>query len=104
MRNHQAEKFRFQQLINRVNVGSSKNTVTEVTKQAEKPRFEWPLQEFLSNQMIEKIFYPERGANEEHKLPDFEYILKKLGVTHALIWGKYCAKCEQEHTIPYQRT
>ncbi len=90
-----------------VNVGSSRNTVAEVIKQAGKHGLEWPLPESLSNQMIEKMFYPERGTNEGRKLPDFEYIFKELakpGVTLSLLWAEYCAKCEQEHTIPYQRT
>lgn len=90
-----------------VNVGSSRNTVAAVIKLAEEHELTWPLPEELSNKVIEKIFYPERGTNEGHKTPDFEYIYKELakpGVTLTLLWAEYCEKCEQEHTIPYQRT
>ena len=53
------------------------------------------------------MFYPNRGNNEGRKLPDYEYIyneLAKPGVTLSLLWAEYCAKCETEHTIPYQHT
>jgi transposase len=90
-----------------VNVGSSRNTVAAVIVLAEKHELSWPLPEDLSNHKIERIFYPNRGNNEGHKLPDFEYIHKELakpGVTLTLLWAEYCEKCKQEHTIPYQRT
>lgn len=43
----------------------------------------------------------------EGKLPDYEYVyneLAKPGVTLSLLWAEYCAKCEAEHTIPYQHS
>ena len=30
--------------------------------------------------------------------------LAKPGVTLSLLWAEYCAKCEAEHTIPYQHS
>ncbi len=90
-----------------VNVGSSRNTVAAVINLAQEHNLKWPLPEDLSNYQIEKIFYPERGNNEGRKMPDFEYIFKELakpGVNLNLLWSEYCIKCEQEHTIPYQRT
>lgn len=53
------------------------------------------------------MFYPDKGNNEGRRLPDYEYVyneLAKLGVTLSLLWAEYCAKCEAEHTIPYQHT
>jgi transposase len=85
----------------------SRNTVSEVIKMSEAHDLAWPIPEALTNVDIERMFYPNRGANEGRKLPDFEYIhseLAKSGVTLSLLWAEYCAKCELEHTIPYQHT
>ena len=67
----------------------------------------WPIPNALSNKEIEHLFYPGRGNNKGHKLPDYEYIyneLAKLGVTLTLLWAEYCTQCEAEHTIFYQHT
>ena len=85
----------------------SRNTVSEVLKLAESHSLEWPIPETLTNKDIEQLFYPGRGTNEGRRLPDYEYIyneLAKPGVTFSLLWAEYCAKCEAEHTIPYQHT
>ena len=85
----------------------SRNTVSEVLKLAESHSLEWPIPETLTNKDIEQLFYPGRGTNEGRRLPDYEYIyneLAKPGVTLFLLWAEYCAKCEAEHTIPYQHT
>lgn len=83
----------------------SRNTVSEVLKLAETYSLEWPIPETLTNRDIEHLFYPGRGNNEGRRLPDYEYVyneLAKPGVTLSLLWAEYCAKCEAEHTIPYQ--
>lgn len=88
-------------------LGCSRNTVSEVLKLAEKHSLGWPIPDALTNSDIEQVFYPNRGNNEGRKLPDYEYIyneLAKPGVTLSLLWAEYCAKCEAEHTIPYQHT
>ena len=85
----------------------SRNTVSEVLKLAESHSLEWPIPETLTNKDIEQLFYPGRGTNEGRRLPDYKYIyneLAKPGVTLSLLWAEYCAKCEAEHTIPYQHT
>ncbi len=76
-------------------------------KLAETHSLEWPIPETLSNKDIEYLFYPNRGNNEGRRLPDYEYVyneLAKPGVTLSLLWAEYCAKCEAEHTIPYQHS
>lgn len=85
----------------------SRNTVSEVLKLAETYSLEWPIPETLTNRDIEHLFYPGRGNNEGRRLPDYEYVyneLAKPGVTLSLLWAEYCAKCEAEHTIPYQHS
>ena len=74
---------------------------------AETHSLEWPIPETLTNRDIEHLFYPDRGNNEGRRLPDYEYVyneLAKPGVTLSLLWEEYCAKCEAEHTIPYQHS
>ena len=76
-------------------------------KLAETHSLEWPIPETLSNKDIEYLFYPNRGNNEGRRLTDYEYVyneLAKPGVTLSLLWAEYCAKCEAEHTIPYQHS
>lgn len=85
----------------------SRNTVSEVLKLAGSHSLEWPVPDTLINNDIEHLFYPDRGTNEGRRLPDYEYVyneLAKPGVTLSLLWAEYCAKCEAEHTIPYQHT
>ncbi len=85
----------------------SRNTVSEVLKLAETHSLGWPIPDSLTNSDIEQLFYPDRGSNEGRPLPDYEYVyneLAKPGVTLSLLWAEYCAKCEAEHTIPYQHT
>ena len=85
----------------------SRNTVSEVLKLAETHSLGWPIPDSLTNSDIEHLFYPDRGNNEGRRLPDYEYVyneLAKPGVTLSLLWAEYCAKCEAEHTIPYQHT
>ena len=88
-------------------LGCSRNTISEVLSLAEKHSMGWPVPDALTNSDIEHLFYPDRGNNEGRKLPDFEYVFNELakpGVTLTLLWTEYCAKCESEHTIPYQHT
>ena len=85
----------------------SRNTVSEVLKLAETHSLGWPIPDTLTNYDIEHLFYPGRGTNDGRRLPDYEYVyneLAKPGVTLSLLWAEYCAKCEAEHTIPYQHT
>ena len=85
----------------------SRNTVSEVLKLAETHSLEWPIPETLTNRDIGHLFYPGRGNNEGRRLLDYEYVyneLAKPGVTLSLLWAEYCAKCEAEHTIPYQHS
>lgn len=85
----------------------SRNTVSEVLKLAETHSLGWPIPNSLTNSDIEQLFYPDRGSNEGRRLPDYEYVyneLAKPGVTLSLLWAEYCARCEAEHTIPYQHT
>lgn len=42
----------------------SRNTVSEVLKQAEAQELAWPIPESLTNRDIEVLFYPERATNE----------------------------------------
>ncbi len=87
-------------------VHCSKDTVKSTYDLAEIHNLSWPLPEELSNDAIQKLFYPERFASTR-RVPDYEYVHKKLakpGVTLTLLWAEYCETCYSEKTIPYQYT
>ena len=64
---------------------------------------------YLYRRTIELYIDPHLGhirldALNAHTVQHFYNELAKPGVTLSLLWAEYCAKCEAEHTIPYQHT
>ena len=89
------------------NVGSSRNTVSEVWKPVQEKGLSWPVPAALTNRDLEQILYPERTHREGRLMPDYEYVyneLAKPNVTLSLLWAEYCAKCEAADAIPCQHT
>lgn len=91
-----------------VSVHSSRNTVQEVLCIATALKVSWPLDDDVSNQDIEKLFYPERAAKNENRLiPDYAKIhrdLAKKGVTLSLLWTEYCVEAAAAGKHPYMST
>ncbi len=75
-------------------VHSSRNTVSEVLTIAGNLHVCWPLDDDVTNQSLESLFYPGRNKdNEERLMPDYPKIhreLAKKGVTLTLLWTEYC--------------
>lgn len=75
-------------------VHSSRNTVSEVLTLAGNLHVCWPLDDNVTNQSLESLFYPGRNKdNEERLMPDYPKIhreLAKKGVTLTLLWTEYC--------------
>ena len=75
-------------------VHSSRNTVSEVLTLAGNLHVCWPLDDDVTNQSLESLFYPGRNKdNEERLMPDYPKIhreLAKKGVTLTLLWTEYC--------------
>ena len=75
-------------------VHSSRNTVSEVLTLAGNLHVCWPLDDNVTNQSLESLFYPGRNKdNEERLMPNYPKIhreLAKKGVTLTLLWTEYC--------------
>jgi len=88
-------------------VRSSKNTVREVLKLADEHNLAWPLDDAMTDQTLQVLFYPERENRFDRKEPDCQYIhgeLAKDNVTLTLLWSEYCESCRAEGLTPYMYT
>jgi len=87
-------------------VHSSRDTISSVFKLSEIHNLTWPLEDSLTNNKIQELFFPGRTESTK-KLPDYEYMYKELakpGVTLTLLWAEYCENCHAEKSTPYQYT
>ena len=89
-------------------VHSSRNTVSEVLTLAGNLHVCWPLDDDVTNQSLENLFYPGRNKdNEERLMPDYPKIhreLAKKGVTLTLLWTEYCLEASAAGKKPYMST
>ena len=89
-------------------VHSSRNTVQEVLSIAEALNVKWPLDDDVTNVMLEAVLYPERHKKAEERLmPDYPRIHKELaqkGVTLSLLWTEYCMEAKNAGKKPYMST
>lgn len=89
-------------------IHSSRNTVRDVEKLAEKKGISWPLSDELTNQKIYELLYPERIATAKIYLePDCALIHRELarkGVNLTLLWKEYGARCIAAGRVSYQYT
>ena len=89
-------------------VHSSRNTVSEVLTLAGNLHVCWPLDDDVTNQSLENLFYPGRNKdNEERLMPDYPKIhreLAKKGVTLTLLWTEYCLEASAAEKKPYMST
>ena len=89
-------------------VGHSHHTVKNVLELAAKHGVEWPVSDDVTNNELEKLFYPERRkAGGRYAEPDYEYIhreLSKKGVTLTLLWQEYCERAYANGETPYMST
>jgi len=86
----------------------SHHAVKEVLAAAQSLGISWPLEEQLTNEMLQATFFPGRYiAASLHAEPDYAWIhreLAKSGVTLTLLWTEYSERCHAARTIPYMRT
>ena len=89
-------------------VHSSRNTIQEVVNLAGVLKISWPLDDDVTNAVLEELLFPERKAKDERRLiPDYAKIhgeLAKKGVTLTLLWTEYCAETAAPGKIPYMST
>ena len=89
-------------------VHSSRNTVSEVLTLAGNLHVCWPLDDDVTNESLERLFYPGRNKdNGERLMPDYPKIhreLAKKGVTLTLLWTEYCLEASAAGKKPYMST
>ena len=89
-------------------VQSSRNTVATVLTVASAAGVTWPLDDDVTNEMIQDILFPGRYAYASpYTIPDFEWIHRELarkGVTLSLLWEEYCTKVRADGGVPYMYT
>ena len=75
-------------------VHSSHQTVKAVIDRAQELNISWPLDDDVTNEVLDELFYGSRDSSSTpYAAINFEYIhreLSKKGVTLALLWQEYC--------------
>lgn len=89
-------------------VRNSHQTVRVVIDQAAKLNVTWPLEEDVTNEMLDELFYGKRTNDPSpYAVIDFDYIQRKLskkGVTLTLLWQEYCERAYANGETPYMST
>ena len=87
-----------------VSCGSSRNTVAEVLRRAERIGVDWNGVSTQTNSELQVLLFPEQQASMRmHRLPDCETIHKEMaksGTTLTLLWNEYCEGCRQNGELP----
>lgn len=74
----------------------SQKTIVKVQQRARELNIVWPLDESLTDEVLDRKFFPKDSTATEKRMPDFEYIRKELlknGVSKKLLWVEYCEDC-----------
>ena len=74
----------------------SQKTTVKVQQRARELNISWPLDEALTDEVLDKKLFPKDSTATEKRMPDFEYIRKELlkhGVSKKLLWVEYCEDC-----------
>ena len=89
-------------------VHSSHQTVRAVLDRAKELHIAWPLDDDVTNEMLDELLY---GSREKSPAPyaviDYDYIhreLSKKGVTLTLLWQEYCEVAYANGETPYMST
>ena len=86
-----------------LSVPCSRNTVAKVLKMAQELKLCWPLQDNQTDEVLEKLFYPQLNNRPQKREPDYDYIRKELlrsGVSKKLLWTEYIEDCRANGDEP----
>ena len=86
-----------------LSVPCSRNTVAKVLKMAQELKLCWPLQDNQTDEVLEKLFYPQLNNRPQKREPDYDYIRKELlrnGVSKKLLWTEYMEDCRANGDEP----
>lgn len=76
----------------------SRNTVSKVCKAAEEHNVVWPLNETMTDAVLENVLFPSEKSATNKRMPNYDYIRRELqrkGVNKKLLWVEYCEECRQ---------
>lgn len=89
-------------------VRSSHQTVRAVLDRAAELNITWPLDDDVTNEMLDELFCGKRNSSPApYAVIDFNYIHKELskkGVTLTLLWQEYCERAYINGETPYMST
>ena len=89
-------------------VRSSHQTVRAVLDRAAELNITWPLDDDVTNEMLDELFCGKRNSSPApYAVIDFDYIHKELskkGVTLTLLWQEYCERAYINGEMPYMST
>lgn len=84
--------------------GVAQKTVVKVQKRARELNLSWPLEDSMTDRMLEGVFFPkEDKISSSKRLPAFAYIRKELlrnGVSKKLLWTEYMEDCRANGEEP----
>ena len=86
----------------------SRNKVSEVLKKAEELHISLPLDDNVTNEVLDELFNDEKNSNSvKYSVINYDYIhreLSKKGVTLTLPWQEYCEAAYVNGEKPYMST
>jgi len=86
----------------------SRHTISNALTAAQAAGVSWPLDDDVTNEMIQDILFPGKYAYASpYTIPDFQWIHRELarnGVTLTLLWNEYCVKVRNDGGVPYMYT
>lgn len=89
-------------------VHSSHQTVKATLDRAKELNISWPLDDNVTNEVLDELFYGERKSGiTPYAAIDYNYIhreLSKKGVTLTLLWQEYCERAYANGEKPYMST
>ena len=89
-------------------VRSSHQTVRSALDKAHEMNISWPLEDDVTNEVLDELFYGKRCSNSSpYAVIDYAYIhreLSKKGVTLTLLWQEYCEHAYANGETPYMST
>lgn len=86
-----------------LSVPCSRNTVAKILKRAHELDISWPLEYNQTDEVLEGLFYPKQCDRSQKRMPDYDYIHKKLlrnGVSKKLLWTEYMEDCRANGDEP----
>ena len=78
--------------------GASRNTVSKACKAAAEQNVTWPLNETMTDAVLENMLFPSEKSATNKRMPNYDYIRRELqrkGVNKKLLWVEYCEECRQ---------